>query len=153
MDWTIERDDPRRDDVVALLEAHLTLMYEITPADHVHALDLDGLCVPEISFFSCRREGVLLAVGALKRIDDGHAELKSMHTAVSARGSGIGAAMVEHLVAEARAGGICRLSLETGSQEAFGPARRLYARFGFEECGPFGDYDAAAESAFMTRVL
>ena len=149
----IAPEDPRSDDVRALLESHLTLMRATTPPEDVHALDIDGLCSPSISFFGYRTGAELLAVGALRQLDGEHGELKSMHTSAAARGRGIGAAMVTHLLGVARAKGLSRVSLETGSMEAFAPARSLYARFGFAECGPFGDYRASPNSFFMTLGL
>ena len=149
----IAPDDPRSDDVRALLEAHLALMRATSPPEDVHALDVDALCAPAISFFGYRDGGDLLAVGALKQLDAEHGELKSMHTAAAARGRGIGAAMVEHLLAVARGRGLRRVSLETGSMDAFVPARTLYARYGFAECGPFGDYSPSPNSTFMTLEL
>jgi putative acetyltransferase len=151
--FVIERDDPRRDDIVALLEQHLALMYEQSPPEDVHALDLDGLCVPEISFYSLREDGTLLAVGALKQLDDEHVEIKSMHTLSAMRGRGLGRAMLTHLLAEATARGVRRVSLETGSMEGFLPARTLYASVGFELTGPFGDYRESPNSTFMTLLL
>jgi putative acetyltransferase len=145
--------DPRADDVRALLDAHLTLMRATSPPEDVHALDVDGLCSPSIAFFGYRTGAELLAVGALKQLDDRHGELKSMHTSAAARGHGIGAAMVEHLLAVAREKSLSRVSLETGSMDAFLPARTLYARFGFTECGPFGDYSPSPNSTFMTLDL
>jgi putative acetyltransferase len=151
--FVIERDDPRRADVVALLEQHLALMHEQSPPEDVHALDLDGLATPEIAFFSLRADGELLAIGALKQLDGDDVEIKSMHTARAARGRGLGRAMLAHLLAEASARGARRVSLETGSMEGFLPARSLYASAGFELTGPFGDYRASANSTFMTRSL
>lgn len=149
----IAPDDPRSDDVRALLEAHLALMRATSRPEDVHALDVDALCSPSISFFGYRDGTELLAVGALKQLDDRHGELKSMHTAEAARGRGIGALMVEHLLTTARLRALQRVSLETGSMDAFLPARRLYARFGFSECGPFGDYPPSPNSTFMTLDL
>ena len=149
----IAPDDPRSDDVRVLLEAHLALMRATSPPEDVHALDIDGLCSPSISFFGYRTGAELLAVGALRQLDHEHGELKSMHTAAAARGRGIGAAMVAHLLDVARIKGMCRVSLETGSMDAFLPARTLYARFGFTECGPFGDYSPSPNSTFMTLDL
>jgi putative acetyltransferase len=120
----------------------------------LHALDLAGLCVPEIQFFSARgADGALLGVGALKRLDATHAELKSMHTAVAARGQGVGRAIVAHLLATARAAGFSRVSLETGSMAAYVPARTLYATFGFTPCPPFGSYRDSPNSVCMTLTL
>ena len=149
----IAPDDPRSDDVRTLLEAHLALMRATSPPEDVHALDVDALCSPSISFFGYRDGPDLLAVGALKQLDAEHGELKSMHTAAAARGRGIGAAMVEHLLAVARGKGLSRVSLETGSMDAFVPARTLYARYGFAECCPFGDYSPSPNSTFMTLEL
>jgi putative acetyltransferase len=146
-------DDPRRGDIVALLERHLAFAHEHTPPEDVHALDLTGLLDPAVTFFSARRDGQLLAIGALKELDPRHGELKSMHTAAAARRAGLGRAMVDHLVAVARDRGYDRVSLETGTMDAFGPARALYAQSGFEACGPFGDYSASPSNAFMTRRL
>jgi putative acetyltransferase len=125
----------------------------VTPPEDVHALDLEGLVEPSLSFFSYRVDGDLLAIGALKHLDDEHAEVKSMHTAAQARGRGIGRAMLDHLLAVARERGYRRVSLETGAMDAFAPARALYASAGFEPSGPFGDYGPSPNSAYMTLVL
>ena len=152
-DGEISIDDPRAEDVLELLERHLVFSRANTPPEDVHALDVDGLLDPTVTFFSFRREGELLAVAALKRIDDHYAELKSMHTAQAARGRGIARAMVEHLLATARERGFDRVSIETGSQPAFAPARSLYVNAGFEPCKPFGDYRPSPNSTFMTISL
>ncbi len=117
------------------------------------ALDADDLLDPAITLFSARIRGQVVGVGALKQLDDRHAELKSMHTAAAARGRGIGLAMVRHLLAVARARGLARVSLETGSMDAFAPARSLYSRAGFSSCGPFGHYPESSTSSFMTLAL
>ncbi len=150
---TIAVDDPRRDDVRALLERHLTFATGQVPPEDAHALDLAGLLDPAVTFFSLRVDGELLAVGALKRIDGTHAEVKSMHTAESARRRGIGRAMIEHLIGVARERGYQRLSLETGSMAAFAPARSLYASVGFRPCEPFADYRSSSNSAYMSLSL
>lgn len=150
---TIAIDDPRADDVRTLLEAHLVFANEHSPPEDVHALDVEGLLVPTLTFFSLRDNGTLLGVGALKQLDAHHGELKSMHTAAAARGRGVGRAMLDHLIGFARERGLARLSLETGSMEAFAPARALYEKAGFESCGPFGDYNPSRHSTFMTRSL
>jgi putative acetyltransferase len=149
----VSLDDPRAADVRALLERHLAFANEHSPPEDVHALDLDGLLQPDISFYSYRIEGELLGIGALKMLDSEHAELKSMHTAAAARGRGVGRAMVDHLLAVARARGVRRVSLETGTPDVFVPARSLYARFGFEECEPFGQYFESPWSVCMTLQL
>jgi putative acetyltransferase len=146
-------DDPRAQDVRQLLEHHLAFVNAQSPPEDVHALDLDGLLDPAVTFFSYRSEAELLGVGALQQLGPGHAELKSMHTAHAARGRGVGRALVDHLIGVARARGFRRLSLETGSQPAFAPARSLYARAGFEVCGPFGTYRPSDNSTFMTMPL
>lgn len=149
----IARDDPRAADVRSLLRQHLAFADEHTPPEDIHALDVDSLLDQTVTFFSCRSDGGLLAVGALKQLDATHAEVKSMHTAREARGRGIGRAMVEHLIGVARQRGVNRLSLETGAMAAFAPARALYASLGFTPCGPFGDYRPSRNSAFMTLAL
>jgi putative acetyltransferase len=149
----ISVDDPHADDVRALLERHLAFALAQTPPEDSHALDADALVEPGVTFFSFRRNGELLAVGALKELGPDHAEVKSMHTVEAARGQGIGRAMVDHLVAVARERGFCRVSLETGTGRAFAPARALYAGAGFEPCGPFGDYRRTANNFYMTMYL
>jgi putative acetyltransferase len=146
-------DDPRRDDVRALLAQHLAFANQHSPRADVHALDVDGLLNPALTFFSCREDGTLLGIGALKELDAHHGELKSMHTAAAARGRGIGRAMLAQLVAVARERRYRRLSLETGPMAAFAPARAMYASAGFEPCGPFADYVPSPNSTFFTLLL
>jgi len=146
-------DDPGADDVRALLERHLAFAHENTPPEDVHALEPDDRLRPAMTVFSARRDHHLLAIGALKQLDETHGELKSMHTVEAARGQGIGRAMVDHLLGVARHRGYRQISLETGASEAFGPARSLYRSCGFAPCGPFGDYPESPSSAFMTLVL
>ena len=149
----IATDDPRRDDVRALLERHLAFARATTLAEDVHALDVDALLDPAVTFFSYRDDGEVLGVAALKRLDDGHAEIKSMHTAEAARDRGIGRALVDHLLVVARERGHRRVSLETGSGPAFAAARSLYAGVGFTPCPPFADYPARPTSTCMTLLL
>jgi len=144
-------DDPRRPDVAAVLERHLA--HATTEPGQVFALDLDGLTAAGVHFVSARRDGAVLGIGALKSLDAAHGELKSMHTVVEARGQGVARAIVVHLLDVARDRGHVRVSLETGSQEAFAPARALYTSLGFEPCGPFGAYADVPTSAFFTRTL
>jgi putative acetyltransferase len=146
-------EDPRADDVQALLLVHLAFANDHSPPEDVHALDLEALCAPAITLFTARRNGQLLGVGALKELDPAHAELKSMHTAAAARGRGIGATMVARLLAVARERGYQRVSLETGTPAAFAPAQRLYAAAGFEICPPFADYTDSSYSVCMTLPL
>lgn len=144
---------PEADDVVALLAAHTAFANEHSAPQDVHALDIDGLRSPKVEFFTARRDGELLAVGALKQLSPEHFELKSIHTAAAARGLGIGRQLVERLLAAARARGARRVSLETGSMDAMIPARTLYASLGFEICPPFADYRETASSVCMTLEL
>lgn len=143
-------DDPR---IIELLRFHFDSARAQTAPGSAHALDLDALKSSGIRFWSIWEGETLLGVGAWKRLDGDHGEVKSMHTAGGRRGRGVGSAMLAHLVADARANGISRLSLETGSWDYFRPAVALYARHGFAECGPFGDYRADPNSVFMTRQL
>ena len=149
----VAADSPVAPDVVALLERHLVFAREHSPEEAVFALPAQHLVHPDVLFFGARDEGVLLGVGALRLLGSGHAELKSMHTAVEARGRGVGRAVVRHLLVVAQEQGCERVSLETGSMAAFAPARALYASEGFEPCGAFGDYPEHPHSAFMTRSL
>jgi putative acetyltransferase len=149
----ISTDDPRADDVRALLERHLAYAKATTRPEDVHALEVDSLLDPSVTFFTFRADGELLGVGALQRLDDEHAEIKSMHTAEAARGRGVGRAMVDHLVAVARERGHRRVSIETGAGPAFAPARRLYASASFTPCEPFADYGPSPASAYMTLYL
>ena len=123
----IAPDDPHAPDVRALIDLHVAFAREYTPPGLVHALAVDDLLADDISFFTYRRHGELLAMGALKTLDESHAELKSMHTVESARGQGIGRAMVDQLVEVARHRGFQQVSIETGPQEAFAPARGVPA--------------------------
>lgn len=151
--WTVAVDDPRKPEVVALLERHLAFAHEVTPPEDVHALDLEGLLEPTVTFFSLREGERLLGIGAIKDLGAGHMELKSIHTAQDARGRGVGRAIVDRLLQVARERDATRVSLETGSMEAFAPSRALYARAGFVECEPFGDYSPSRASTFMTLEL
>ena len=149
----IKRDDLSGPEIQALLEEHLRSMRAISPPESVHALDLDGLRKPEISFWTIWSDGQLLGCGALKEIDPLHGEVKSMRTAASHRRRGVARAMLTHIVNEARSRGYKKLSLETGSQGAFAPARQLYEGFGFYYSGPFEGYVEDPHSVFMTRQL
>lgn len=149
----IRVDDLTGPEIRALLEEHLRNMYELSPPESVHALDLAALRRPEITFWTAWSDGALVGCGALKELDPAHGEVKSMRTASAYRRKGVGRAMLEHIIAEARARSYRRLSLETGSMDAFLPARRLYESFGFAYCAPFADYTDDPNSAFMTRTL
>lgn len=145
----IEPDDPARPDVHALLSEHLADMFATSPAESVHALDHSALSHESITFWTAREDGVLLGCGALKALSAGRAEIKSMRTTAQARGRGVATRLLEHIVAEAVRRGYELLSLETGTEDYFAPARRLYARHGFTECPPFGDYALDPHSVFM----
>ena len=153
MEIVITAEPPTGDDVVAVLTAHLSFARATSPSCHVHALDLDGLLAPEITFYTARRGDELVGVGALKALSNESGELKSMHTPTRARGAGVGAAMVEHLLATSRERGYTTVSLETGTQEEFASARRLYARLGFTPCVPFGEYTVNPYSTCMSIDL
>lgn len=128
-------------------------MHELSPPESVHALDVTGLQRPEVTFWSVRDEDRLLGCGALKELDSEHGEVKSMRTPQSLRRRGAGRAVLKHIIEEARRRGYKRLSLETGSMEAFRPAWRLYESVGFRYCGPFADYKPDPNSVFMTLEL
>jgi len=149
----ITPDDPRSPDVRALLTRHLELMHEQSPPEDVHALDVDALTAPHVTFVSARdgAGGELLGVGAIAEIAPGHGEIKSMHTAAAARRRGVAGALLDHLLALADARGYARVSLETGTEDGFAAARALYARAGFAECPPFGSYRESPNSVFLTR--
>ncbi len=149
----IDIDDPRAADVTALLEAHLTFARATSPSCHVHALEIEKLLEPSITFVSARRGETLLGIGALKQLDNEHAEVKSMHTTESARGQGVGRAIVAHLLNVAAEAGCKRVSLETGTQGGFIAARSLYESIGFAECEPFADHTSNAHSICMTIDL
>jgi putative acetyltransferase len=146
-------DDPAREDVVSLLADHLADMRATSPPESVHALDVEALKVPAVTFWTARRDGVLQGCAALKELGPGHGEVKSMRTAAASRGAGVATALLAHVVDEARRRGCTRLSLETGSQEFFAPARRRYQRHGFAECGPFADYVMDPNSVFFTLEI
>ena len=153
-DLRIQLDTELRDPRIAtFLEEHLADMRRVSPPESVHALDLTALRQPGIRFWTAWRGDALVGTAALKHLDAQHAELKSMRTTAALRGQGIAAQMLAHAITEARALGHVRLSLETGSQPFFEPARALYAKHGFEDCGHFGAYRTDPHSHFMTRTL
>jgi len=147
-------EDPSAADIVELLEEHLQDMNAESPPESVHALDVERLRAAHITFVAARDEsGVLLGIGALAELDASHGELKSMRTSRVARGQGVASAVLSLLLTIARERGYARVSLETGSQEYFATAHRLYVRHGFTECGPFGDYVPDPNSRFFTLDL
>ena len=149
----IELDDLSRPAIHALLEEHLRNMRALGPPESVHALDLDKLRRPEITFWSAWECDVLLGCGALLALDRRHGEIKSMRTPEARRRTGAGRALLTHIIEVARARGYERLSLETGSVAAFAPAHRLYESAGFTRTGPFGSYAEDPNSVFMTLAL
>jgi putative acetyltransferase len=142
--------DPR---VTDLLRVHSTTARAQTAPGSAHALDVAGLQAPDITFWTIWEDDTLLGVGALKRLSADHGEVKSMHTAAPVRRKGAGSAMLRHIIAAARACGMARLSLETGTWDYFRPARAFYARHGFVECPPFADYVLDPNSVFMSLDL
>ncbi len=149
----IREDDLRGPEVTELLRAHLDHTGSHSPAESMHALDLEALRVPEITFWTAWEGANLLGCGALKELDRRHGEIKSMHTAQAHRGKGVASGILGHILDEARGRTYERLSLETGSMDAFAPARALYAGFGFALCGPFAPYRKDPYSVFMTLGL
>lgn len=139
--------------VLDLLRVHLAGSRSNTAPGSAHALDVAGLQAPGVSFWTIWDGETLLGCGALKRLAADHGEVKSMHTAQAVRRNGVGRAMLRHIIATARSRGMARLSLETGSWDYFRPARALYARHGFVDCGPFADYVLDPNSVFMTLDL
>jgi putative acetyltransferase len=146
-------DDLSGPRIARFLDEHVRQMRSITPPENAYALDLDALRRPEITFWSVLDGDDLVGCGAMKRLDPDHAEVKSMRTAVPRTRSGIGSLLLTHIMAEAGRMGFTRLSLETGTDDFFRPARKLYEKFGFQYCGPFADYQPSPHNAFMTRAL
>ena len=149
----IRIDDLSGPEIAELLQEHLRDMYRVSPPESVHALDLDSLRKPEITFWTIWDAGILAGCGAIKELDPQHAEIKSMRTASSHRRKGVAKQLLQHLLDEAKQRGYTRVSLETGSMDFFMPARALYASFGFKNCSPFSDYIADPNSVFMTKEL
>jgi mannose-6-phosphate isomerase-like protein (cupin superfamily)/GNAT superfamily N-acetyltransferase len=148
-EFEIAVDDPETDDVRELRARHLAFAREFTPSSHVHALPVEALKERNVTFYSARRSGTLVAIAALKRLDSVGAELKSMHTDEASRGQGAAGALLRHLLTTAKAQGYRQVSLETGTMDAFAPARRLYQRMGFQVCEPFASYTANPFSTCM----
>jgi putative acetyltransferase len=149
----IKIDDLTGTEIIALISEHLQSMFDHSPPESVHALNLDGLKAPEITFWSAWEQGELLGCGALKELDCHHGEIKSMRTSTKHLKKGIASKMLANIIEEAKQRGYRRLSLETGSMEAFEPAIKLYEQFGFEYCSPFADYTEDPNSVFMTKEL
>jgi putative acetyltransferase len=141
------------EELTQVLNAHWLFCTSVTPIEHVYALDSARLFAPDITVFGARINGALLGVGALRKLDLEHAELKSMHTLVKSRGQGIGKAMVAHIEHFAKIQGVTRISLETGATEPFKPARELYKSLGYQECEAFGDYVLTEDNTCMTKLI
>jgi len=149
----IRRDDLSGPEIRALLAEHLRSMHELSPPESVHAMDVEKLRRPDVTFWTLWSGDDLLGCGALRELSPQHGEIKSMRTATNHRRSGVGRALLTHIIEEARRRAYHRLSLETGAPKAFEPAHRLYESFGFADCPPFGDYAADPFSRFMTKLL
>jgi putative acetyltransferase len=149
----IRRDDLTGSEVIALLEEHLHNMHQWSPPESVRALNLDKLRAPDITFWTAWQDGCLMGCGALKEISKQHGEIKSMRTPYARRRNGAGKAMLTYIVNEAKLRGYTLLSLETGTQSGFVPARTLYESFGFTDFGPFGSYSEDPNSTFMQLNL
>lgn len=149
----IRVDDLQGEAIQALLQVHLDAMHTHSPPECVHALDLDGLRQPSITFWTAWDRDELLGCGALKQLSEDHAELKSMRTAHAHVRKGVARAILRHILSSAQAKGVQRISLETGSHAPFAAAQKLYASEGFVACGPFADYALDPYSLFMTKVL
>jgi len=151
--WTVHEGELDREDVRALLAQHFAEMRAGSPPSACHVLPADQLKAPEIRFFTLRESDDLLGCGALKRLEPGHGELKSMRASNEALGRGVGKVLLHHLIGAARTEGMTQLSLETGSTDQFAAALRLYEREGFEPCGPFGGYIDTPFTRFFTKSI
>ncbi|MBP3040752.1 GNAT family N-acetyltransferase [Bacillaceae bacterium Marseille-Q3522] len=149
----IKIDDLTGPEVAGLIREHLHSMTLHSPPESIHALNLDALRKPEITFWSAWEDGELLGCGALKQLDHLHGEIKSMRTSSLHQRKGVARRLLQHIIGVAKQRGYQRLSLETGSMDAFEPARRLYTSFGFQYCQPFSDYSEDPNSFFMTKEL
>jgi len=141
------------EELAHVLQAHWLFCTSSTPIEHVYALDASKLFAPDITVFSASINGEIVGVGALRKLDAEHAELKSMHTLAKSRGLGIGKAMVLHIESFAKNQGFKRISLETGANEPFKPARQLYTSLGYQECEAFGDYVLSEDNTCMTKLI
>ena len=146
-------DDLSGPDVAGFLAAHVEEMRSVSPPESKHALDLEGLRAPEVTFWTVLDGDILAGCGAIKTIDPGHAEIKSMRTAPEYKNRGIASSLLQHIFDEATKRGFTRLSLETGSSAFFVPARKLYEKAGFEYCEPFAEYKKDPNSVYLTKVL
>lgn len=150
---TITLEHPVQENLALLHQRHTADMHADTPPESIHMLPASALAAPGIRFYVMREEGRAIGMGALKQLSGPHAEIKSMHVLLEVRGRGLARVMLDHLISEARALGLERLSLETGAQASFLAARRLYETAGFSYCDPFEGYHPDPMSAFMTIEL
>lgn len=153
MGITIARESPLTADLELLFARHHAHCHSDTPPESIHMMDRSELETPDIAFYVLRRDGTPLGMGAVKRFGDNEGEIKSMHVLAEAQGAGLARRLVVHMIDAARAEGLQNLSLETGAQDSFAPARALYRAAGFHECPPFGSYQPDPMSVFMTRSL
>ena len=153
MEIVITNENSLTDELGQILKAHWLFCTSSTPIEHVYALDASKLFSPDITVFGARIDGELVGVGAMRRLDTEHAELKSMHILTKSRGLGVGKAMVAHIEEFARRSGIERMSLETGTNEAFKAARELYKSLGYNSCDAFGDYVLSEDNMCMTKLI
>ena len=153
MEIVITNENSLTDELGQILQAHWLFCTSSTPIEHVYALDASKLFSPDITVFGARIDGELVGVGAMRRLDTEHAELKSMHILAKSRGLGVGKAMVAHIEEFARRSGIERMSLETGTNEAFKAARELYKSLGYNSCDAFGDYVLSEDNMCMTKLI
>ena len=153
MEIVITTENSLTDELAQVLQAHWLFCTSSTPIEHVYALDASKLFSPDITVFGARINGELIGVGAMRKLDVVHAELKSMHTLAKSRGLGVGKAIVAHIEDFARSSGIERISLETGTSEAFKPARELYKTLGYKNCEAFGDYVLSEDNMCMTKLI
>ena len=153
MEIVISVEESLTDELAQVLQAHWLFCTSSTPIEHVYALDASKLLATDITIFGAHIDGELVGVGAIRRLDQHHAELKSMHTLAKSRGLGIGKAMVAHIEEFAKSNGVDRMSLETGTNEAFRPARELYKSLGYESCDAFGDYVLSEDNMCMTKAI
>jgi putative acetyltransferase len=149
----IKIDDLSGSEIAEFLEEHVREMKSVSPPESKHALDLEGLRKPEITFWTVWDNDRLIGCGAMKELDADLAEIKSMRTTALYRGQGIASMLLQHILNEAKQRGYQQISLETGSMPFFEPARNLYAKYGFEYCAPFSTYREDPNSVFMTKLI
>ena len=153
MEIVISSEKSLTEELTQVLQAHWLFCTSSTPIEHVYALDASKLFSTDITVFGARINGELVGLGAMRKLDVDHAELKSMHTLAKSRGLGVGKAMVAHIEDFARSSGIERMSLETGTNEAFRPARELYKSLGYKSYEAFGDYVLSEDNMCMTKLI